>query len=98
SLTQAMQKPLEALCPALRPPQNSMDFFAQVACPLPAGVGFTAIFSKQDEVVDWRTSIDLQGDTYEVTGRHASLSVNPEVFRAVSQILTRITIPQDSAA
>lgn len=91
SLTQAMQKPFEVLCPALRPPQNGMDFFAQVACPLPAGVGFTAIFSKRDEVVDWRASIDPQGDAYEVTGRHASLSVNREVFHALSQILARMT-------
>lgn len=91
SITQATQRRLAGVCPAFRPPQNGMDFFEQVAYPLPDGVGFTAIFSKQDEIVDWRVCIDPQGENYEVSGRHASLSVNREVFHALSQILARIT-------
>lgn len=93
SLTQMAQKPLEALHPAFRPPQDGRDFFEQVAAPLPEGVGFTAIFSKQDEIVDWRCSIDPQGENREVGGRHASLSINREVFHVLSQTLARITAP-----
>jgi triacylglycerol lipase len=57
------------------------------AFPLPQEVGFTAIFSKHDEVVDWRTCLDPQGENREVTGRHVSLIVNREVYRILAQVL-----------
>ncbi len=58
---------------------------------LPPNVRFTSIFSKSDEIVDWRSAIDLQGDNLEVSGRHLGLIVNREVYRAVAQVLTSAT-------
>jgi len=68
-------------------PQCPGEFIQNVSSPLPQGVGCTAIFSKQDEVVDWRACLDPQGDNQEVSGRHASLIVHSEVYRILADIL-----------
>jgi pimeloyl-ACP methyl ester carboxylesterase len=54
--------------------------------PMPRGA-FTAIYTRRDEVVDWRACIDEAGASYEVAGRHASLIVNREVYRALAVVL-----------
>jgi triacylglycerol lipase len=62
--------------------------FAQTAfAPLPEGVGFTAVFSKQDEVVDWHTCLDLHGENWQVSGRHMGLVVNRGVYRIIADTL-----------
>jgi triacylglycerol lipase len=68
--------------------QCTCHFSRTVFSPLPAGVGFTSIFSKQDEIVDWRTSLDPYGDNQEISGRHLGLIVNPSVYRIIARILT----------
>ena len=72
-------------------PGPEAGFFQEVASPLPQGIGFTAIFSKEDEVVDWRACLDPQGDSQEVSGGHASLIVNPEAYRALAIALAKCT-------
>jgi len=54
---------------------------------LPTGVDFTSIFTKQDEVVDWRSCIDPQGENRQVFGRHIGLIVNREVYRILASTL-----------
>jgi len=61
--------------------------FHSVAFPLPETVEFTAIFSKDDEIVDWRSCLDADGDNREVSGRHVSLIVNREVYHILAQTL-----------
>jgi pimeloyl-ACP methyl ester carboxylesterase len=53
---------------------------------LPSGA-FTAIYSRADEVVNWRKCIDENGAHHEVSGRHASLIVNPQVYRTLAAVL-----------
>jgi triacylglycerol lipase len=48
---------------------------------------FTAIFTRRDEVVDWKTCLDPAGANHEVDGLHASLIVNREVYRLLASIL-----------
>lgn len=67
---------------------DASAFFQQVAASLPRGVGFTAIFSKQDEIVDWRACVDPQGDSQQVSGGHMGFVVNREVYRILAQILS----------
>jgi hypothetical protein len=50
-------------------------------------MGFTAVFSKQDEVVDWHTCVDPQGANWQVSGRHLGLVVNREVYRIIADTL-----------
>lgn len=90
-LTQATQKRIEAVYPAARPPELPWGFFERVSAPLPDEVGFTAIFSKKDEVVDWRVCLDPDRENIEVPGRHVSMMVNPAVYHALAQTFARIT-------
>jgi len=68
-------------------PPNLFGFIQSVSSPLPQRVGFTAIFSKQDEIVDWHACLDPQGDNLEVSGRHVGLIVNPQVYRMLASVL-----------
>ncbi len=55
--------------------------------PLPRGVRFTSIYSRQDGIVDWRFATTENGDSYEVDGLHTDLVVNVEVYRILSNVL-----------
>ncbi len=55
--------------------------------PLPRGVRFTSIYSRQDGVVDWTFATTANGDNYEVDGLHTDLVVNVEVYRILSNLL-----------
>jgi len=68
-------------------PRCACRFSQTVFASLPEGVGFTSIFSKGDEVVDWRSCIDPQGENRQVSGRHAGLVVNREVYRLLADVL-----------
>ena len=57
---------------------------------MPEEVGFTSVFSKQDEVVEWNASIDPERENREVTGRHIGLIVNPQVYRILADVLSRL--------
>src|ERR671925_648568 len=47
------------------------DFWAQLAGPLPAGVGFVSVYSKSDGVVDWRACLDPCADDHvEIRSSH----------------------------
>jgi triacylglycerol lipase len=48
---------------------------------------FTSIYSREDDVVDWRSCLDDGGNNYEVHGRHLGLIVNREVYRLIARIL-----------
>jgi pimeloyl-ACP methyl ester carboxylesterase len=67
--------------------------FAQTAfATLPPSVGFTSIFSRRDEIVDWRSSLDPRGNNQEVSGRHIGLIVNPRVYRILANTLATYSL------
>ncbi len=57
--------------------------------PVPAGVGFTALYSKRDGVVDWRACIDPAAEPVEVTASHIGMAVDPRVIDLVTDALRR---------
>lgn len=62
--------------------------FARTAfSPLPEGIGFTSIFTKQDRIVPWTMSVSHQGDNKEVSGGHIGLIVNRQAYRILADIL-----------
>jgi len=67
--------------------QCSCVFAQTVSATLPMGRQFTSIFTKQDEVVDWRACLDPNGANHEVSGRHIGLVVNPAVYRILADLL-----------
>ena len=73
--------------------QCSCIFAQTVSATLPTGQQFTSIFTKQDEVVDWRACIDPNGSNCEVSGRHIGLVVNPAVYRLLADLLTSSLAP-----
>lgn len=63
--------------------------FAECREPLPAGVGFTAIYSRRDGIVDWRACVDPVAVPVEVTASHLGMAFDPRVVDAVSAALSR---------
>jgi triacylglycerol lipase len=56
--------------------------------PLPAGVDFTAIYSRRDGIVDWRACIDPLAVPVEVRSSHLGMAVDPTVISAVRRALS----------
>ena len=88
---QSVRRRRKATLPTCGSPQCSCQFAQTVSAALPTGRKFTSIFTKQDEVVDWRACIDPQGANLEVSGRHISLTVNPAVYRILADLLAEPT-------
>ena len=57
--------------------------------PVPAGVGFTSIWSKRDGIVDWRACVDPLAESVEVTTSHVGMAVDPRVIDHVVATLRR---------
>jgi len=58
---------------------------------------FTSIYTREDEVLDWRTCLDQSGCNYEVAGRHIGLIVNREVYGLIATVLSNALRPQVAA-
>jgi pimeloyl-ACP methyl ester carboxylesterase len=61
--------------------------FALQSAPLPDSVGLSSIYTRSDEVIDWRTCIDPRAENHEVPGGHLSLHINRHVYRLLAEIL-----------
>lgn len=57
--------------------------------PLPSGLSFTSIFSRRDGIVDWRSCLDPQAQTVEVTTSHLGMAFDPVVLDVVAEALAR---------
>jgi len=67
--------------------------------PVPTGVGFTAVYSKRDGVVDWRACIDPAALPVEVTASHVGMAVDPRVIDLITDALRRhVSTRTESAA
>jgi hypothetical protein len=73
--------------------------FALQSAPLPDSVGLSSIYTRSDEVIDWRTCIDPRAENHEVPGGHLSLHINRHVYRLLAEILVggRTTREADEA-
>lgn len=67
--------------------QCACRFGGAVASRFPQAVRLSSIFTRDDEVVDWRASVLEDGDNYEVSGGHLSLIANRDVYRLLATIL-----------
>ncbi len=55
--------------------------------PMPAGVSFTAVYSKRDGIVDWRACVDPEAHAVEVTSSHVGMAIDPRVMDVVTDAL-----------
>ena len=58
--------------------------------PVSGDVGFTAIYSKRDGIVDWRACIDPLATAVEVRSSHLGMAVDPTVLRVVRLALAGV--------
>jgi triacylglycerol lipase len=66
------------------------EFWEQLAGPLPAGVGFVAVYSRSDGIVDWRACLDPCAEEHvEIASSHLGMAVNPAAWRAIGAALDR---------
>ena len=65
------------------------ESFDESRSPMPADVGFTAIYSKRDGIVDWRACIDPLAVPVEVTASHLGMALDPRVIEHVAAALHR---------
>ncbi|MCZ4498445.1 MAG: hypothetical protein JWQ74_998 [Marmoricola sp.] len=61
--------------------------FEETHAPLDPEVGFTAIYSQRDGIVDWRACIDPAAIPVEVTASHVGMALDPRVFDRVREAL-----------
>jgi pimeloyl-ACP methyl ester carboxylesterase len=76
-------------------PTCSCEMADALGQPLSPSVRRTAIFSRHDGVVDWRTS--MEGDAsvdVEVAGTHVGLVVNVGAYEAIARVLAWTANPQ----
>ncbi len=57
--------------------------------PVPEGVGFTAIYSRRDGIVDWRACVDPVAHPVEVRASHLGMALDPRVIEQVVAALAR---------
>lgn len=61
--------------------------FEETRADLHPEVGFTAIYSQRDGIVDWRACIDPAAVAVEVTASHVGMALDPRVFDEVRNAL-----------
>jgi triacylglycerol lipase len=65
-------------------------FWDALAGPLPPGVGFVAVYSRSDGIVDWRACLDPSADEHvEIGASHCGMAVSPVAWRAIAESLDR---------
>ena len=57
--------------------------------PVPAGVSFTAVYSRRDGIVDWKACVDPEAHAVEVTASHVGMALDPRVIDVVTDALQR---------
>ena len=66
------------------------SFWGDLSEPLAPEVGFVAVYSRSDGIVDWRACLDPVADEQvEIGASHCGMAVSPAAWRAVAKSLER---------
>jgi pimeloyl-ACP methyl ester carboxylesterase len=66
------------------------EFRAAVQGPFPGDVGYTAVYSRSDGIVSWRSCLDPEADELvEINASHCGMGLNAQAFLAVAGALDR---------
>jgi triacylglycerol lipase len=66
------------------------SFRAALRAPMPDDVGYTAVYSRSDGIVNWRSCLDPEADEHvEVRASHCGMGLNAQTFLAVAGALDR---------
>ena len=64
-----------------------VEFQRDLVAAFPPEVGYTALYSKTDGVVDWRACLDPAAEQVEVRASHIGMGLNAEVYAEVGHAL-----------
>ena len=65
-------------------------FWKDLAATTAPGVGFVAVYSRSDGIVDWRACLDPAAhEQVEIASSHCGMAVSPAAWRAVAEALER---------
>jgi pimeloyl-ACP methyl ester carboxylesterase len=62
-------------------------FREHVAGPFPPEVGYVALYSRTDGIVDWRACLDPAAEQVEVHASHVGMGLNPSVYAEIGHAL-----------
>jgi triacylglycerol lipase len=62
-------------------------FWKDLKKPVPDGVGFLSIYSKNDGIVKWHACIDPSAVNHEIASSHIGMAVHPDAYRAIAGAL-----------
>jgi triacylglycerol lipase len=66
------------------------SFWGDLSAPLAPGVGFVAVYSRSDGIVNWRACLDPVADEQvEIGASHCGMAFSPAAWRAVAEALER---------
>jgi pimeloyl-ACP methyl ester carboxylesterase len=71
-------------------------FRAAVRGPFPPAVGFVALYSRSDGIVDWRACLDPAAVHAEVRASHCGMGVNAAAYREVAAALGGFADAEDA--
>jgi triacylglycerol lipase len=74
------------------------EFRDAIVGPFPSGVGYVAMYSRTDGVVDWRSCLDEAADLVEVDSSHCGMSVSAQVYRELGFALAAFAATDDGWA
>jgi hypothetical protein len=58
-------------------------------CTRPVDVPYTALYSRTDGIVDWRSCLDPHAELIEVRASHLGMGLNAEVYAELARALGR---------
>jgi len=73
------------------------DFRAALTGAFPGDVGYVAMYSRSDGVVDWHSCLDESAQLVEVGASHCGMSVNAQVYRELGFALAAFGAAADGA-
>lgn len=76
----------------------AQESFEESRRPLPPRIGFTAVYSRRDGIVDWRACIDPVAEPVEVAASHVGMAVDPRVIDVVVSALHRHSLGERGGA
>ena len=59
------------------------EFRDSITGPFPGDVGYVAMYSRSDGVVDWHSCLDEAAQLVEVGASHCGMAVSAQVYREV---------------
>jgi triacylglycerol lipase len=66
-------------------------FWDHLAAPLDPSIGYLAIYSKTDGIVDWKSCLDPSAEHLEIQSSHCGMGMNPGAYRGIADALKRFS-------